>query len=412
MALRLRGTVLRGRTLAAGEVTVGGGVVAAAPEGEVRELPAGWTICAGFVDVQVNGFGGAEVGDDADALAAVAAALPACGVTAFCPTLVTRTPGAYRRAAIALRDPPVAAHAARPLGVHLEGPFLAPTRAGVHDPTALRPPDPAEVDRLLGAFSPAIVTLAPELPGALAAIRRIAAAGCVAAVGHTEADAATGAKAIAAGARLATHALNAMRGIESREPSALIAFLTAPGTLVSLIADGVHVAPGVAAVLARAAGRRLVLVSDAVSAAGAPPGDYTLGARRVVSDGRRVLSEGRLAGSALGIDAGPATLVAAGLNRTAALAAATEAPRRLLGLPSGLAPGLPADLVALDPDLVPRLTVVGGLVAYVSGSLPFAVPEVGAPLTQPGSGVDRGCGGRKRRVRGDSGPHPQGDPSG
>lgn len=380
MALRLSGAVLRGRTIAAGEVTIAGGRVADAPEGEVRRLPPGWTICAGFVDVQVNGFGGAEVGDDPGALAAVAAALPASGVTAFCPTLVTRSPEGYRRAARSLPRAPVAAHAARPVGIHLEGPFLAPSRPGVHDPDALRAPDPAELDRLLDAFAPAIVTLAPELPGALPAIRRITARGCVAAVGHTEADAATGAEAIAAGARLATHALNAMRGIASREPSALVAFLTSPRTLVSLIADGVHVSPGVAAVLARAAGRRLVLVSDAVAAAGAPPGEYPLAGRRVTSDGRRALWEGRLAGSALGIDAGPATLTSAGIGRAAALAAATEAPRRLLGLPGGLATGGAADLVVLDPDLVPRLTVAGGRVAYVSASLPFDVPEVGAPL--------------------------------
>lgn len=380
MALRLMGTVLRGRALGAGEVVVHGERIAAAGEGRVRRLPEGWTVCAGFVDVQVNGFGGAEVGDDPEALAAVAAALPSAGVTAFCPTLVTREPDAYRRAAGALAAARTARHAARPLGVHLEGPFLAPARRGVHDEDALRAPEPETVDGLLDAFAPAIVTLAPELPGALDAIRRISARGCVAAVGHTDADAGTGAAAIAAGARLATHALNAMRGIESREPSALVAFLTAPRTHVSLIADGVHVAPQVAAVLSRAAGRRLILVSDAVAAAGAPAGDYDLGTRRVVSDGRRVLWEGRLAGSALGIDAGPAVLATAGVARAAALAAATEAPRRLLGLPAGLAPGGPADLVVLDDALVPQLTLVGGRVAYVGPSPPFDVPEIGAVL--------------------------------
>jgi N-acetylglucosamine-6-phosphate deacetylase len=379
-ALRLRGAVLRGRTLAAGEVAVAGDRIVAGGEGGVRRLPEGWIVCAGFVDVQVNGFGGGEIGDDPEALAAVAAALPSSGVTAFCPTLVTRGPGAYRRAAAAFAAARTAPQAARPLGVHLEGPFLAAARRGVHDEDALRAPEPGAVDGLLDAFAPAIVTLAPELPGALGAIRRITARGCVAAIGHTEADAAVGAAAIGAGARLATHALNAMRGIESREPSALVAFLTAPRTHVSLIADGVHVAPQVAAVLARAAGRRLVLVSDAIAAAGAPPGDYGLGTRRVVSDGSRVLWEGRLAGSALGIDTGPAVLASAGIGRAAALAAATEAPRRLLGLPAGLATGGPADLVVLDDGLVPQLTLVGGRVAYVGPSPPFDVPEPGVPL--------------------------------
>ena len=117
MAIRLRGAVLRGRVLGDGEVTVAGARLAGTPEGEVRALPPGWTVCPGFVDVQVNGFGGAEVGDEPGALATVAAALPACGVTAFCPTLVTRAPDGYRRAAEALAGAPVAAHAARPLSL-------------------------------------------------------------------------------------------------------------------------------------------------------------------------------------------------------------------------------------------------------------------------------------------------------
>ena len=192
----------------------------------------------------------------------------------------------------------------------------------------------------------------------------------MAAVGHTEADAETGRRAIAAGARLITHALNAMRGIESRAPSALTAFVLDPRVRVSLIADGVHVAPEVAAVLARAAGRRLVLVSDATAAAGAPPGRYRLGGREIVSDGATARIGGRLAGSAAGLDAGPRTLAAAGIPRGVALAAAVDAPRRVLRLPPGLAPGGPADLVVLDEGLVPRLTLVGGRVAHADPGLP------------------------------------------
>ena len=377
MALRLAGRVLRGRSITRGAVTVADGIVAEGGPATARALPDGWVVCAGFVDLQVNGFGGAEVGDDPEALAAVAAALPAAGVTAFCPTLVSRDEDGYRRAAAALAAAPPAAGAARPLGAHLEGPFLSPARPGVHDPAALRAPSPEAVDRLLAAFAPAVVTLAPELPGALAAVRRIARAGAVAAAGHTEADAETGRAAIDAGARLLTHAMNAMRGIESRAPSALVAFLADRRARVSLIADGVHVDPAVAAVLARAAGRRLVLVSDAVAAAGAPPGDYPLAGRIVTSDGARALWQGRLAGGAAGLDRGPATLVGAGLGRAGALAAATEAPRRLLGLPPGLAVGGPADLVVLDEGLAPRLSLVGGRVAFADPALPFDVPGIG-----------------------------------
>ena len=212
-------------------------------------------------------------------------------------------------------------------------------------------------------------------------MRTIARHRCIAAVGHTEADAAEGRAAIAAGARLLTHALNAMRGIAGREPSALAAFLAHPRARVSLIGDGVHVAPEVAAVIARAAGRRLVLVSDAVAAAGAPPGRYRLGPRTLVSDGdRATLPRGGLAGAVSGLDRGPATLVAAGIARGAALGAATAAPRRLLGLEPGLEPGGPADLTVLDRDLVPRLTLVAGRVAHADDGLPFDVPDVGGEV--------------------------------
>jgi N-acetylglucosamine-6-phosphate deacetylase len=197
------------------------------------------------------------------------------------------------------------------------------------------------------------VTLAPELPGGLDAIPQVRRGGAVAAVGHTEADAAQGSAAIAAGARLLTHAPNAMRGIESRDPSALVAFLGDRRARVSMIADGVHVEARVAQLLADA-----------------PAGRYDLAGRATSSDGGRVEAAGRLAGSALGLSAGPRTLVRAGLGPGPALAAAAVAPRRVLGLPAGLAVGDPADLVVLDADLRPRLTVVAGRAAYADPELP------------------------------------------
>ena len=125
--MRLEGQVLRGRTIAPGAVGVEDGRVAADAGGRRVAVPPGWTICGGFVDVQVNGFGGAEVGEDPDEVAAVAAALPAVGVTAFCPTLVSRDEAGYARAARAIAAARPAPGSARVLGTHLEGPFLAPT---------------------------------------------------------------------------------------------------------------------------------------------------------------------------------------------------------------------------------------------------------------------------------------------
>jgi N-acetylglucosamine-6-phosphate deacetylase len=255
--------------------------------------------------------------------------------------------------------------------VHLEGPFLNPSRHGAHDPAALRDPAPALIHDLLATFRPAIVTLAPERPGGLDAVARIARTGTVAAVGHTDADAATARAAIDAGARLLTHAMNAMPPLAARAPGPLGPFLADRRPHVSLIADGVHLDATAMFICTTAAGARLVLISDAVAAAGMPPGRYRLGRRTVTSDGTRATSRGRLAGAVAGLDAGARTLLRAGIPRAAALGAATAAPRRLLRLPPGLAPGGPADLVVLDEGLVPRLTLVGGRVAWADPTLPF-----------------------------------------
>lgn len=328
------------------------------------DLPGGWIVAPGFVDLQVNGYAGAEIGDDPDEIRAVATAITRTGVTAFCPTLVTRSGAGYRRTAAALAATRWPTRGARSLGVHLEGPFLAPTRMGAHPVHRRREPDPAAIDDLLALLRPRIVTLAPELPGGILAVRRIVASGAIVAVGHSEATADTARVAIRAGAQLLTHAFNAMPGIAHREPSALVGFARHPRAYASLIADGVHVDPEICALTARLFGSRLILVSDAVAASGAPPGPYRLGEREIDGDGVRVSAVGRLAGSAVGIDEGVRVLVAAGVPRATALAAASAAPRRLLVLARGLDPGDPADLVILDPLLNPRATIVAGAVVW------------------------------------------------
>lgn len=348
-------------------VAVDCGRIVVAPARGARRIavPDGWRLAPGFWDLQVNGAGGAEIGDDPDEIARVAAALPAFGVTAFCPTLITRRPAAYRRAATAMTAVRWPRLGARTLGVHLEGPFLAPERRGAHPAAAIANADAATLSTLLQAFAPRIVTLAPEVPGGLEAVAALRLAGVIPAVGHTAADAATCRAAIGAGARLLTHALNAMPGVAAREPGPLGAFLAAPGTFVALIADGIHVDPAVVAMVAAAAGPRLIAVSDAVAAAGAGPGTYRLAGRRIRSDGARVTdTRGRLAGSARGLDAAPGLLHDAGRTAAAALAAVTTAPRRLLGATRPLAPGARADLVLLDADLAPRVTLIGGEVAW------------------------------------------------
>jgi N-acetylglucosamine-6-phosphate deacetylase len=363
----ITGPILTGWRIADGQVLIRDGAIAASAGRGARRLrlPEGWIAAPGFWDLQVNGFAGAEIADDPVAIARVATALPAHGVTAFCPTLVSRTPAAYRRAGAALVATRWPEAGARHLGVHLEGPFLSPRRAGAHPPTALALPDPARLGALVEAFRPRIITLAPELEGGLAAIAALRRAGVIAAVGHTEADAELCTRAIGQGARLLVHAFNAMPGLAARAPGPVGAFLAARQAHVAVIADGVHVAEATLAVLAGAAGRRLVAVSDAVAAAGAPAGTYALAGRRVTSDGGAVRDRtGHLAGSASSLAGAPAMLHAAGRTRAAALATVVSAPRRLLGAPDPLGLGAVADLVILDDALRPRATLIGGAVVW------------------------------------------------
>jgi N-acetylglucosamine-6-phosphate deacetylase len=244
-------------------------------------------------------------------------------------------------------------------GIHLEGPWLAPGRRGAHEPSALRDPDPAEVDRLLAAGDETIrmVTLAPELEGAQEAIRRVVAGGAVAAVGHTDATYQQTRAAIEAGATVATHLFNAMRPVHHREPGPVIALLEDPGVTVELVGDGVHVHPALARHVWAAAGAdRVALVTDAMAAAGMPDGAYRLGALPVeVVDGvARVAGTDTIAGSTATMDRLFRFAVAhSDLDPDQALLAAVRqtsvTPARALGLGvRELAAGTVADLVVLD----------------------------------------------------------------
>ena len=248
------------------------------------------------------------------------------------------------------------------LGIHLEGPWLAERRCGAHEPTALRDPDPVEIEALLRAGRGAVrmVTLAPELPGALEAIRRIVGAGAVAAIGHTDATYDQTRAAIDAGATVATHVFNAMRPVHHREPGPVVAALEDPRVTVELIHDGVHLHPALHRLVTADVGvDRVALVTDAMAAAGMSDGAYRLGSLAVdVAGGvARVAGTDTIAGST----ATTARMLqlavshAAGDREEALLTVVRQMclnPLRALGLPSpGLAPGAPADLVVLSADL-------------------------------------------------------------
>ncbi len=342
-----------------GDVEVIDGVVAAVGLGE----PQGTRIAApGFIDLQVNGYAGVDFSTPGEGGYEVAgAALLAAGVTAFQPTIVSGGLDAMRAS---LAQVPSGDVGPRVIGAHLEGPFLSRSRRGAHDERAIVPPDLGVLDSLLAAGPVSQMTLAPELPGAIEVIDALVARGVTVSCGHSEADAAAAHLAFDHGARAVTHVFNAMRRFEPRDAGIAFAALGREDVFVSIIVDGHHLADDTVRVAWRAARERLVLISDAVAAAAAPDGDYTLGGTVPVrsEDGVVRDGDGSLAGSALSMLEAVRNLHALGVPLAAALAAASEAPARMarrddLGR---IAPGARADIVVLDDALELERVFLGG----------------------------------------------------
>lgn len=359
------GTVVTGSNLLRpGWIEVSGdrvvGVGAGAPDRAPDRGLGDVTVVPGFVDTHVHGGGGGNFSAAAPDETARAVALHrGHGTTTLVASLVTAAPGDLIRQVGALA---AEVRAGRLDGIHLEGPWLSTRRCGAHQPSLMRDPDPAEIDRILEAGGGAVrmVTIAPEREGAIAAIRRLTTAGVVAAVGHTEASFDQTRAAIEAGARVGTHLFNAMRPIDRREPGPVIALLDDPRVTVELITDGVHVDPAIYRHVTRAAGPdRVSLITDAMAATGMADGVYHLGplAVDVVEGVARVAGTDTIAGSTATMDVVFRYAVThGGLARDDALLSAVRQasinPARALGLPaSGLVPGAPADLVALGPQL-------------------------------------------------------------
>jgi N-acetylglucosamine-6-phosphate deacetylase len=366
------------------------GVAAGETYGDVPPdvvLPSG-VLVPGLIDMQINGcFGVDFVAADPAGWAEVSARLPETGVTSFVPTFITApvpdlVAGLRRTAAL-----PADLGGARVLGVHVEGPFLSPERHGAHDPALLRDPTPEAVDALIEA-APGLLrmhTLAPERPGALAAIRRLVDAGVLVSVGHSDATAEQTEAAADAGARLVTHLFNAMRPLHHREPGVVGQGLADPRLTCGLIADLHHVAAPICRLAFAAAPGRIVLVTDAVAAAGMPPGTYDLGGQQVSVDplGLPRRPDGTIAGSGLRLDAAIANVVAAGVDLRSAVDAASRLPADILGRPDlgRIEAGGTADLVWLGDDLSARATWLAGRLAF--GRLPGTVD--GAAATSPGA---------------------------
>ncbi|MDQ4034989.1 MAG: N-acetylglucosamine-6-phosphate deacetylase [Chloroflexota bacterium] len=328
--------------------------------------PDSW-ILPGLVDLQLNGAFGVDFSDPHGDLAAAALALPSTGVTAFLPTIVSGPPNRYLPC-LANLGATMPEGAARVLGVHLEGPYLAPARGGTHHPAAIRDPDLGELCSWLDTGTVRMVTLAPELPGAAALIEELVRRGVIAAIGHSDAGWEVADAAVRAGARLGTHLFNAMHPFHHRDPG-IAGRLLANGVAVSVIVDGVHLAPETVKMVASAKHPdELVLITDGLAALGEPPGRYRLGNREVVSDGTAArLDDGTLSGSVLPMATALGRLVDAGLDPSTVARGASTNPARLLGAGEELgrlAPGRPADLVLLDRHWTPLMTFVGGRVAH------------------------------------------------
>ncbi len=332
------------------------------PAGESVDL-GGRLLAPGFVDMHVHGGGGASFQSGAaDDVRTAADHHLSFGTTTLLASLVTRP---VEELASSIERLTSSVEAGVVAGIHLEGPFLATARCGAHDPSLLVDPTAADVGRLLAAGPITMITLAPELPGGIEAVRQIVEAGAVAAVGHTDASYEIAHAAIEAGARVGTHLFNAMAPVHHRSPGPVVALLEDPRVTVELIHDGEHLHGSLVRDIVAAAGSgRVALVSDAIAASGLGDGPYRIGELSVTVAGgyARLASNGSLAGSTLTVSAAVRNAVASGVPLVDALAAATSTPARALGLDSvgRIAEGCAADLVILADDLTVEAVIKSG----------------------------------------------------
>jgi N-acetylglucosamine-6-phosphate deacetylase len=343
-------------------------------------------VSPGFIDLQINGGFGIDLLTEPSKVWELGQHLAQHGVTGFLPTIITSPPAATNTMLESLARRPADYVGAEPLGAHFEGPMLSQKRPGTHPVEHLVMPKPELINGWSRDRGLALVTIAPELPGALDVIEQLVAMNVVVAAGHSNANTADAHAGLAAGITMVTHLFNAMAPFHHRSPNLVGVTLAEPQLTAGLIADGVHVHPVTVAATWNAKGPEgIALVTDAVSAMGQPPGRYQLADEAIMSDGISVRNgDGNLAGSVLTMDRAVRNLIS--YSRCAsyeAITSATTTPANLINENhrGRLAPGAAADIVLLDKELKVQMTLCSGKLAYVAEEARARVPTLPTEVT-------------------------------
>jgi N-acetylglucosamine-6-phosphate deacetylase len=348
------------------DLTIRDGLLAEEQPADATFDATGLTIAPGFIDVQVNGAFGFDFTTDPESMWEAATRLPETGVTGFLPTVITAPEGTIQTAQEAMRHRPEGFAGAVPIGLHIEGPMISLAKRGAHPPEYLA--DHASAHDWSPENGVALVTVAPELPGAIEAIRSLVGRGVVVSLGHSDASCSQAQAGANAGATFGTHLFNAMSLMSSREPGLAGFLLTDPRMRFGLINDGVHLHRRLVELIWAAAGDRMVLITDAIAATGVGDGVYKLGSLEITVDGMTATrADGGLGGSVLTMDTAVRNLLTiTGCTLGRAIDAATAQPAALMGLSDrgNLHQGNRADLVLLDRDVNVIATLVEGRIVY------------------------------------------------